>query len=186
MESSVCLEGIHKEQTSDFYCWGRSSIHFNNRCRKNKQENSCSEDKTSRKLAHGQSPGGYFEAWCKIHNFPTIQSQSEYSSVDIVLINILIDLSNANIVLIEKEHAVTSSLEHFPLASWSWVEDLLNNKLPTGNRLAKAQYVLISVSKFCNTIIRLWVEQRYFSAFCKALANDFVKFWLFSVAIHSY
>lgn len=142
--------------------------------------------KLGEKLAHGQSSGGYFEAWCKICNFPAIPSQSEYSFVDIVLINILIDLFNANIVLIEKEHAVTSSLEHFPLAIWSWVEDLLNNKLPTGNRLAKAQYVLISVSKFCNTIIRLWVEQRRFSAFCKVSTNDFVKFWLFSVAVYSY
>jgi len=67
-------------------------------------------------VAHGQSPGDYFKAWCKIYNFQTIQSESEYSSVDIVLINILIDLVNANIVLIEKEHAATSSVEHFPLA----------------------------------------------------------------------
>lgn len=138
------------------------------------------------KLAHSQSPGDYFEAWCIIYNFSTIQGQSEYSPVDIVLINILIDLFNANVVLIVKEHAVTSSLEHFPLAIWSWVEDLLNNKLPTGNRLAKAQYVLISVSKFCNIIISLWVEQRHFSAFYKVLTNDFVKFLLFSVSVHSY
>lgn len=63
------------------------------------------------KLAHDQSPGD-----CKIHYFSMIQNQSEYSFVDIVLINILIDLLNANIGLIVKAHVVTSSLEHFPLA----------------------------------------------------------------------
>lgn len=50
------------------------------------------------------------------------------------------------------------------------------------NCLAKAQYILISASKFCNTIIRLWVQWRHFSAFCKVLNNNFTKFWLFSVA----
>lgn len=106
-----------------------------------------------------------------------IQDQSEYSFVDMVLINILIDVLNANIGLIVKANVVTSSLEHFLLAIWLLVGNLLS-KLPTGNRLEKAQYILISVSKFCNTIIRLWVKERHFSAFCKMLNNDFVKFWL--------
>lgn len=45
-----------------------------------------------------------------------IQDQSEYSFVDMVLINILIDVLNANIGLIVKANVVTSSLEHFLLA----------------------------------------------------------------------
>lgn len=134
--------------------------------------------KLGRKLAHDQSPEDCFEAWCKIHCFSIIQDQSEYSFVDIVLIDILIDLLNANIVLIVKAHVVTSSLEHLPLAIWSSVGDLLSNKLPLGCRFAKAQYILISVSKLCNTIIRLGVKQGNFSALYKVLNNNFVKFWL--------
>lgn len=184
VQSSVCPEGIHKGQISDFYCW-ESSIFINNRCRKNpRYRKTPSKDitglkiKLGRKLAHDQSPEDCFEAWCKIHCFSIIQDQSEYSFVDIVLIDILIDLLNANIVLIVKAHVVTSSLEHLPLAIWSSVGDLLSNKLPLGRRFAKAQYILISVSKLCNTIIRLGVKQGNFSALYKVLNNNFVKFWL--------
>lgn len=62
MESSVCLEGIHKEQTQIFIVEEEVQYTLTTDAEKTNKKILALKIKLVEKLAHGQSPGGYFEA----------------------------------------------------------------------------------------------------------------------------